>query len=102
MPINEPKQLWEILSAEDVVHKTYDSALILKTHPKLGVSITVTFLLGFQKLTDSGNLNASDKVGGLFAGSGLVAGQFGYVASVMEDFKVDEYLFCTRVSGVVV
>jgi hypothetical protein len=36
--------------------------------------------LSFQKLIDSGNLKTGDKVGGLFAGSGLVAGQFGYVA----------------------
>jgi 3-oxoacyl-(acyl-carrier-protein) synthase III len=53
---------------------------IVKTYPKLGNITTATLPLSFQKLIDSGNLKTGDKVGGLFAGSGLVAGQFGYVA----------------------
>jgi len=57
-----------------------DKRKIVKTYPKLGNVTTATLPLSFQKLIDSGNLNAGDKVGGLFAGSGLVAGQFCYVA----------------------
>ncbi|MFT6097812.1 MAG: 3-oxoacyl-[acyl-carrier-protein] synthase-3 [Arenicella sp.] len=57
-----------------------DKGKIVKTYPELGNVTTATLPLSFQKLIDSGNLKVGDKVGGLFAGSGLVAGQFGYVA----------------------
>lgn len=56
-----------------------DESKIMKTYPKLGNITTATLPMSFQKLVDSGSLKAGDKVGGLFAGSGLVAGQFGYV-----------------------
>jgi len=52
---------------------------IVKTYPSLGNITTATLPLSFQKLMSSGSLKAGDRIGGLFAGSGLVAGQFGYV-----------------------
>lgn len=52
---------------------------IMKTYPKLGNITTATLPMSFQKLKASGSLKVGDKIGGLFAGSGLVAGQFGYV-----------------------
>ncbi|GAA6138803.1 ketoacyl-ACP synthase III [Arenicella sp. 4NH20-0111] len=52
---------------------------IVKTFPKLGNITTATLPVSFQKLMASGSLKTGDRIGGLFAGSGLVAGQFGYV-----------------------
>lgn len=52
---------------------------IVKTYPKLGNITTATLPMSFKTLMDSDNLMQGDRVGGLFAGSGLVAGQFGYV-----------------------
>ncbi len=57
-----------------------ESKKIIMTYPKLGNITTATLPISFQKLIASGSLKIGDKVGGLFAGSGLVAGQFGYVA----------------------
>jgi 3-oxoacyl-[acyl-carrier-protein] synthase-3 len=56
-----------------------EESKIMKTYPKLGNITTATLPTSFQKLLASGSLRRGDKVGGLFAGSGLVAGQFGYV-----------------------
>lgn len=56
-----------------------DKCKIMKTYPKLGNITTATLPMSFQKLMASGSLKLGDKVGGLFAGSGLVVGQFGYV-----------------------
>lgn len=53
---------------------------IVKTYPKLGNITTATLPVSFEKLISSGNLKSGHRVGGLFAGSGLVAGQFGYIA----------------------
>ncbi len=52
---------------------------IIQTYPKLGNITTATLPVGFQKLFNSGSLKPKDRIVGLFAGSGLVAGQFGYV-----------------------
>lgn len=52
---------------------------IVKTFPKLGNITTATLPVSFKKLMASGSLKTGDRIGGLFAGSGLVAGQFGYV-----------------------
>ncbi|MBX2847434.1 MAG: hypothetical protein KTR16_03885 [Acidiferrobacterales bacterium] len=52
---------------------------LVKTYPYLGNITTATLPVSFQKLIDSGNLQWGDRIGGLFAGSGLVAGQFGYI-----------------------
>ncbi len=52
---------------------------IVKTYPKLGNITTATLPISFKKLITSGSLKSGDKVAGLFAGSGLVAGQFGYI-----------------------
>lgn len=51
----------------------------MKTYPKLGNITTATLPLSFKKLSASGNLKSGDKVAGMFAGSGLVGGQFGYI-----------------------
>lgn len=56
-----------------------DKRKIMKTYPKLGNITTATLPISFKKLMSSGKLKAGDKIGGLFAGSGLVAGQFGYI-----------------------
>jgi len=51
----------------------------IKTYPYLGNITTATMPVSFKKLIESGNLKPGDRIGGLFAGSGLVAGQFGYI-----------------------
>jgi len=56
-----------------------ETCKFMKTYPKFGNITTATMPLSFQKLSTSGNLKSGDKVGGMFAGSGLVCGQFGYV-----------------------
>lgn len=56
-----------------------DKRKIMKTYPKLGNITTATMPMSFNKLKRSGRLIAGDRIGGLFAGSGLVAGQFGYL-----------------------
>lgn len=52
---------------------------IVKTYPLLGNITTATLPVSFKKLLSSGSLKPGHRIGGLFAGSGLVAGQFGYV-----------------------
>ena len=68
--------------------RTYQQVLTLKsihkgntvrTYPELANITTATFPIGLKKLYQSGNLRRGDRIGGLFAGSGLVSGQFGYV-----------------------
>jgi len=56
-----------------------DRVRFIKTYPKLGNVTTATLPVSFQKLFSSKKVKTGDKVGGLFAGSGLVIGQFGYV-----------------------
>lgn len=51
----------------------------IKTYPCLGNITTATLPVSFKKLVDSDRLKSGDRIGGLFAGSGLVAGQFGYI-----------------------
>ena len=60
------------------LHSLHESKLV-KTYPLLGNITSATLPVSFKKLFDSGNLRSGDKIGGLFAGSGLVAGQFGYL-----------------------
>lgn len=52
---------------------------VIKTYPLLGNITTATLPVSFKKLFESGKVSKGHKIGGLFAGSGLVAGQFGYV-----------------------
>ena len=52
---------------------------IIKTYPMLGNITTATLPVSFQKLFKSASVKPKDRIGGLFAGSGLVAGQFGYI-----------------------
>ena len=68
--------------------RTYQQVLTLKsineenavrTYPELANITTATLPMGLKKLYQSGNLKKGDRIGGLFAGSGLVSGQFGYV-----------------------
>jgi len=56
-----------------------DESKAVKTYPHLGNITTATLPVSFKMLLDSDNLKAGNRIGGLFAGSGLVAGQFGYV-----------------------
>lgn len=51
---------------------------MVKTLDKLGNITSATFPVNFQQLKKSGVAKRGDKVGGCFAGSGLVIGQFGY------------------------
>lgn len=51
---------------------------MIKTYPTLGNITTATLPVSYHKLIKSGNVRSGDRVGGCFAGSGLVAGQFGY------------------------
>jgi len=53
---------------------------VVKTYPLLGNITTATLPVSFKKLFESGNVTKGHRIGGLFAGSGLVAGQFGYIA----------------------
>ena len=57
-----------------------DKCKVIKTYPDLGNITTATLPVCFKKLMRSGSLLRGDTVAGLFAGSGLVAGQFGYIA----------------------
>ena len=51
---------------------------MVKTLDKLGNITTATFPVNFNKLKESGQVKSGDRIGGWFAGSGLVVGQFGY------------------------
>lgn len=59
--------------------KSIDESKLVKTYPKLGNITTATLPVSLSKLYKSGRLKSGDRIGGLFAGSGLVTGQFGYV-----------------------
>ena len=50
---------------------------MIKTYPLLGNTTTATFALGWEKLLDDGKVKAGDKIGGIFAGSGIATCQFG-------------------------
>ncbi len=51
---------------------------MIKTLHKYGNVTTATFPLNFQQLTEKGRVEAGDRIGGCFAGSGIVIGQLGY------------------------
>lgn len=51
---------------------------MVKTLPYLGNITTATLPVGFYKLSKNANLREGDRIGGCFAGSGIVIGQFGY------------------------
>lgn len=51
---------------------------MIKTLDKLGNITSATFPVNFEKLKKDGNVKQGDRIGGCFAGSGLVIGQFGY------------------------
>ena len=55
------------------------SGKMIKTLHKLGNITSATFPINFKELTNTTKIKKGDKVGGCFAGSGLVVGQFGYV-----------------------
>ena len=48
---------------------------VIKTFDKLGNVTSATLPVAFDQLAD---LKKGDKIGGAFAGSGLIIGQFGY------------------------
>ena len=50
---------------------------MIKTYEKLGNTTTATLPLGWDKLSKGGMVSPGDKIGGLFAGSGLATCQFG-------------------------
>ncbi|MEM7359101.1 MAG: 3-oxoacyl-[acyl-carrier-protein] synthase III C-terminal domain-containing protein [Pseudomonadota bacterium] len=50
---------------------------MIKTYKNYGNTTTATFPLGWEILTNSGMVRAGDRIGGLFAGSGLATCQFG-------------------------
>lgn len=49
-----------------------------KTFDLLGNITSATFVVNFHKLIKSGKVKSGDRMGGFFAGSGLVIGQIGY------------------------
>ncbi len=51
---------------------------MIKTLDKLGNITSATFPVNFKKLVDEEQVRPGDRIGGCFAGSGLVVGQFGY------------------------
>ena len=51
----------------------------IKTHHKLGNITSATFPVNYHKLLKNKNLSKGDRIGGCFAGSGVVIGQFGYI-----------------------
>ena len=55
------------------------SGKMIKTLHKLGNVTSATFPINFRKLVNTTEIKRGDKVGGCFAGSGLVVGQFGYI-----------------------
>ena len=68
------KRPYERLSELDCIK---DGELI-KTYDYLGNIASATFPVSFEKLTKHDNLEAGSKVGGCFAGSGIVIGQIAY------------------------
>ncbi len=51
---------------------------MIKTLDKLGNITSATFPVNFNKLVEERHVRSGDRIGGCFAGSGLVIGQFGY------------------------
>ena len=51
---------------------------MIKTLDKLGNITSATFPINFRELVNTTKVKKGDKIGGCFAGSGLVVGQFGY------------------------
>jgi len=51
---------------------------MVKTLDKLGNITSATFPVNFKKLENDNMVKVGDRIGGCFAGSGLVVGQFGY------------------------
>jgi 3-oxoacyl-[acyl-carrier-protein] synthase III len=51
---------------------------MIKTLDKLGNITQATFPVNFNKLLEEQHVHSGDKIGGFFAGSGFVVGQFGY------------------------
>lgn len=62
----------------DRITKISGIASHIKTFDKLGNITSATFPINFEKLLNSDKSNVGDKLGGFFAGSGLVVGQVGY------------------------
>lgn len=54
------------------------SGKMIKTLHRLGNITSATFPINFSELVNNTNVKKGDKIGGCFAGSGLVVGQFGY------------------------
>jgi len=52
---------------------------MVKTLDKLGNITSATFPVNFEQLIESNEIKTGDRIGGCFAGSGIVIGQFGYV-----------------------
>lgn len=55
-----------------------EPSTMIKTLDKLGNITSASFPVNFHKLLTDGIAKAGDRIGGCFAGSGLVVGQFGY------------------------
>lgn len=51
---------------------------MIKTLDKFGNVASATFPLNFHKMVSEGKVDKGDRIGGCFAGSGFVVGQFGY------------------------
>lgn len=51
---------------------------MIKTLDKLGNITSATFPVNFHKMVSEGAVKVGDKIGGCFAGSGIVIGQMGY------------------------
>lgn len=58
--------------------KGVSKSKMIKTFHKLGNITSATFPVNFRKMVDSKQVQKGDRIGGCFAGSGLVIGQFGY------------------------
>lgn len=58
--------------------KGVESSKMIKTIDKYGNVTTATFPLNFDKLIKQGEVEPGDRIGGCFAGSGIVIGQLGY------------------------
>jgi len=56
-----------------------ESSRMIKTLDKLGNITSATFPVNYHKLINDKKMKKGDRIGGCFAGSGLVVGQFGYV-----------------------
>ena len=51
---------------------------MIKTFHRLGNITSATFPVNFREMVDQNLVKSGDRIGGCFAGSGLVIGQFGY------------------------